>query len=140
MLTYIDERNPLLLGGLLGAGVTFGFLLIIVPPPLLSFFLGACFLSGLVLFCLLKPSVLIYFISLVSAAASLMRNLGKLDAGSPEITVSGVQWLFVAGICLLTIGFNLRQIQLPSSFYPFFLFVLYTVIRWATSSSNLVGI
>lgn len=139
MFTDTEERNPQLALILLGAGATFGTLLVVVPSHLLSFFLGACVLSGLALVCLMNPPVLLYFIILASAVGSLVQDLGKIDAGSADITVSGVQWLFVAGICTLTIGLNLRRIQLPKHFYPFLFFVLYTLMRWGTSSFNLVG-
>jgi hypothetical protein len=139
MLTNSEEKRSPLVLMLLAAGATFGTLLTIVPSHLLSFFLGACVLSGLALVCLMRPPVLLYFIILASAVGSLVQDLGKIDAGSAEITVSGVQWLFVAGICTLTIGLNLQRIQLPTPFYPFLFFVLYTLIRWATSSFNLVG-
>lgn len=138
-MTDAVTKQKLFLLFLTVLGATFGVLLLIVPAQLRYFFLGACVFSGLGLSCFAKPVLLLYFIIFASAAGSLVQDLGKLETGSAEITVSGVQWMFVAGICALFIGCNLRRLRVPPYLRPFLLFVAWTFIRWATSAFSLVG-
>ena len=125
---------------LIALGAMMGGLSAIISAKFLPYLIGACVLSGVAFLSFIKPVLLIYFVILTSASAGLLHNVGSLGLGSASLTVSGLRWVFVAGIALPVVVVNIRRIKPPRHFIPFLVFAFWAAARWASTIPNTIGL
>ena len=112
----------------------------IIPYRFLPFIIGGYLLLGIALFSLIKPIVLIYFVILSSSLAGLFQSFESISFGATDITVSGLRWIFTAGITLVTLGVHASKIRVLKQQIPFLLFAFLSALRWFISPQQTAGL
>jgi O-antigen ligase len=124
---------------LLGGGVLSG-LSVVVPQEYLAYFVAAIVLALLTAVMFVRPTLLFYFIILFSALSGLLRTFDSMDVGATTLTVSGLRWVWIAGMVVVLLGARFRRVYAPRYMVPFGLFLLWTTIRWLAGPMNSSGL
>jgi hypothetical protein len=111
-----------------------------VPSKFLPYTFSACVLAALAVAALFRPIWLLYFLILSSALSGVLRSFDRIEAGSTDISVSGLRWALLALLLSFIILRNIQRIVLPKYFVPYFVFVAWVVVRWLIGSRDLLGL
>lgn len=125
----------------LGLGLVTGVLLVCLPPKLLPFLLGAAMLFGITIRTMINPAILVSFVMLTSATASILTTaFESVEVGGMSLSVSGLGWIFIATIAVFVLGFNAQRTLLPKVLLPFLLFSGWAILRWLIASQGSTGL
>jgi len=103
-------------------------------------FLSFAFLGGLVgLLGLIRPLLLLYWVILFSAAASVIREI-SIPIGRTRMTLSGLSWLIVAFIIVLSLVVKVKHVRVPRYLWPFIAFSAWAALRWALTPTGFLGL
>jgi len=125
----------------LGLGLVTGMMLVWLPSKLLPFLLGAGVLFAITVHTMLNPAVLVSFVMLTSATASILTTaFESVEAGGMSLSVSGLGWIFIAIIAVFILSFNAQRTLLPKVFLPFLLFCGWAMLRWLIAFHGSTGL
>jgi len=103
-------------------------------------FLAAALLGGLVgVLVLLRPVLLLYFVIPFSAAVSVFREVA-IPIGNTDLTLSGLLWLGVDFIIVLSLLIRARHLRAPRYLWPFIAFSVWVVVRWTLTPTGFLGL
>jgi hypothetical protein len=103
-------------------------------------FLAAALLGGLVgVLVLLRPVLLLYFVIPFSAAFSVFREVA-IPIGNTDLTLSGLLWLGVDFIIVLSLLIRARHLRAPRYLWPFIAFSVWVVVRWTLTPTGFLGL
>jgi O-antigen ligase len=133
----VEPKGAVLISALLGV-------IIAETMPLgggkYTVFLAAALLGGLVgVLVLLRPVLLLYFVIPFSAAVSVFREVA-IPIGNTDLTLSGLLWLGVAFIIVLSLLIRSRHLRIPRYLWPFIAFLVWVVVRWTLTPTGFLGL
>lgn len=111
----------------------------IVPLRFVPFLMAGAILALLGLVSVARPLVFFYLVILTSAASGLVREAGTVMVGSTRISVSGLRWALLAAVAVGVLLPRIHRFQGWRRYAPLGAFALWTGLRWAASSRDLIG-
>lgn len=129
-----------LAGAALGAGLLIAAAVFFLPSAYLPFLLILGLLVLLAALILRQPVWLLYVLVPFAAFASLGNQVESLQGLGTTVSISGLGWVFCAGIICITTCVRIRRLSIPAFAYPFLLFVGWTGIRWLSSPMRMTGL
>jgi len=103
-------------------------------------FLAVALLGGLAgLLVLNRPVLLVYLVIPLSASASVFREV-SIPIGNTNMTVSGLIWLGIACLVMLSLLARARHLQVPRYLWPFIAFSAWALVRWALTPTGFLGL
>jgi O-antigen ligase len=80
-----------------------------------------------------RPAWLIYFALATAGISSLLRNIESVSIGGATVSLSGLRWIFVAGIALAVLIRRRSGLGIDKAYFCFVAFSTWTLTRWAIS-------
>lgn len=125
--------------GFVLSSVLFGFVIAYAPQALVVLLIGLVVFAAIAPMVLARPVWLLYFIILTSAVAGLLSvaDTGQFAGG---ISLSGLRWLFVAGMAAFVLFVNLRAVRINRSAWVFLPWIAWVAVRFALTPLGMNGL
>jgi O-antigen ligase len=133
----VEPKGAVLISALLGVIIAAA---IALGGGRYTVFLAAALLGGLVgVLVLLRPVLLLYFVIPFSAAVSVFREVA-IPIGNTDLTLSGLLWLGIVFIIVLSLLIRSRHLRIPRYLWPFIAFLVWVVVRWTLTPTGFLGL
>ena len=116
-----------------------GILVIAFPVELLLYVIAFTLSAGVLIFCLVKPEGLVYYVLFAGSLVGIGREFSTVQVFGARVSFWGFLWSLTLMAVLLVLFLNLRKVKLPGYLIPFFIFAAWVAMRWVAGTATVMG-